>query len=61
MRELLRKYPLGYEGYLLGTGGADLAAVESNRDIMLQGMEAVATLDAGQQGVGEDMVVPQLA
>jgi hypothetical protein len=37
MRELLRKYPLGYEGYLLEAGGADLAAantagIEANRD-----------------------------
>ncbi len=66
MRELLRKYPLGYKGYLLETGGADLAAaniaaIKANRDITLQGMQAVPTVDAGQQEVGEDIAIPQLA
>jgi hypothetical protein len=66
MRELLKKYPLGYEGYLLEAGSADLAAAnvagfEANRDITLQGMQAVATADADQQKVGEDIGIPQVA
>lgn len=54
MRDLLKKYPLGYEGYLLEKGltpkadvvAANAAAVEANRNIVAEVVQ-----DTGGEGV----------
>jgi hypothetical protein len=58
MRDLLKKYPLGYEGYLLEKGlapavdpaAANSAAVEANRSIGVQSIQGTNTVGEGQPG-----------
>jgi hypothetical protein len=61
MRDLLKKYPLGYEGYLLEKGlgpavdpaAANAAAVEANRGIEVLGIQGTNTAGEGQGGIRE--------
>lgn len=52
MRELLKKYPLGYEGYLLEKGidpaKVNTQAFEANKNIVAGGFQT-----SGNVGVGE--------
>lgn len=62
MRDLLKKYPLGYEGYLLEKGLVDPAtanalAVEANQNIVAEGIQATTNVGTGEavgggQGAG---------
>jgi hypothetical protein len=57
MRDLLKKYPLGYEGYRLEKGLVDPAtanalAFDANQNIVAEGFQPTASVGTGEAVAG---------